>query len=96
MQTKQRAAQKRTSWIRSLRGIRVSLIEDPRDREALVEIIDRQLASMGAETLTERCERYKAFWNRTDIPSDEEYEALNKTGKPYKITDEDVRRYTSW
>lgn len=92
----QQAAQKRASQIRTLRGIRVGLIWDPKDRQEMVNIIDRQLAAMGAETTTERTQRYRQL-DYSPPRTDKEWDDLyNKTGKPYKMKPEDVKKYTMW
>lgn len=99
----QRAARKRASQIRSMHMMAnfTRLIDNPFDQATMLNIIDKQLASMGAETVSERQRRIRAFFddpqsNMTDGEWGKEWKKIEQTAKPYKMTEEDIKRYDRW
>lgn len=98
---RQQAAQMRSSQIRTLKmlhGAAYRVIASPVDVKTIQDIIDKQLASMGAETFAEYQKRSDEFWAK-ESHTDEEFKEFQKPfggKKKYKLTSADIKRYNHW
>lgn len=100
---KQKIAQMRASQIRNILGSYQQLrrlLDDPRDEMTLRHLVDKMLKYRDAETITERNIRRQNFSANLVVFNDEKaWKEFHKPWggkKSYKLTDEDIHKYTHW